>query len=203
MKTNLITLLFIFCTVITTLMAQEKEKRGFISISLGPSVNLGNNQSHYLTIYGPSGQIIGKSDNSNSIPVGNIGLNLNLIETGYVFKFGLGFTGKWQGGAYIKNKDNTKITSSFGAILLGPMYMFHINDQLDLDLKARVGRMYYSEESSRSASESYYLGGDFGAALRFHIAKKWSLLTGIDYQTGLNISDINRINTSFGIAFRY
>ncbi|WP_215223838.1 hypothetical protein [Echinicola shivajiensis] len=202
MKTNLITLLLIFCTV-TTLIAQEKEKRGFISISLGPSVNLGNNQSHYLTIHGPSGQIIGKSDDNNSIPAGNIGLNLNLIEAGYVFKFGLGFTGKWQGGAYIKNQGDTEITGSFGAILLGPMYMLHINDQLDLDIKARVGRMYYSEEASSSASESYYLGGDFGAALRFHIAKKWSLLTGIDYQTGLNISNINRINTSFGVAFRY
>ncbi|AWW29244.1 hypothetical protein DN752_03300 [Echinicola strongylocentroti] len=190
--------------------AQEKPKKGFISVGIGPSISLSSSQSYI-------------SNGQNTPPPqyftpGTLGANVTLLEAGYVFPSKIGITLKWSGTAFIKTKETELSNGNIetlnaekgvGSIAIGPMYSFALTPSLNLDIKARIGRMYLSKETSKSysdgsnsssSSKGIGLGGEFGVGIRKHFARKWSWMTGIDLQGARNGI---QLNTSFGIGFRY
>jgi hypothetical protein len=163
--------LFIACHV--PLKAQDQRNNGYIGLGLGPSFLFGNN-----------------------IKAGT-GLNLTLLNAGYVLGKGFGITGTWAGGAHVFDSEAaahghgnpSTITAhtelSYGVLMIGPMYTLNLTDDSSLDFKAKLGSLYTREKSTSEAyaytSENFTLGASLGVGYRKKIANRWCVMVSSDY----------------------
>jgi hypothetical protein len=171
-----IALVFLFvCN--NPLKAQDNRNNGFVGIGLGPSFLSGNNHVKAGT-----------------------GLNLTLLNAGYVWEKGFGITGVWTGGAHIFDTEATvnhhgttstlpaQVEMSYGALMIGPMYTLYLSANSSLDLKARVGSLYTREKSTSEVSayesEKFTISTSLGVGYRQKIANHWSLMLSSDYYAG-------------------
>jgi len=185
-----------------------KFKRGYIGISLGPTVHTGTQSGPLMIIpisYGSTSYTIPKTP---LLKPGDVGLNINLIDAGYTIGKKWGIALKWQGGAYINELDSEVLMSNFGMIMLGPMYSVGLGNDLFLDLKLRTGTMYsgntYEDRYGYESESSYFsLGWEGGATLRYNFASRWASINNLEYQNQFSPYNerISRINISSGIAF--
>ncbi|MCH7399167.1 hypothetical protein MM236_14275 [Belliella sp. DSM 107340] len=217
MKKTLLLLSLILLT--NQLFSQEtiKFKKGFIGISLGTSIYVG---SEYRVV----NDVVNTPSYGNStdsfrpalaIRPGTFGLNLNLIDAGYDIWKGIGLNLRWQGGAYVISKYNENLIVNYGGIMVGPMYSIYLNEELTIDLKSRFGRSYfgsshevdygYGNGKFKNEFNYYNLSVDAGISLRYNFAKKWTIISNLEYQyfySGMKES-LDRINVSTGIGFRF
>lgn len=188
-----------------------KLKRGYIGISLGPTIYTGTVTGPAIIVpipYGsPHNYVIPETP---TIKPGNVGLNISIIDGGYNIWRKWGIALKWQGGAYMDELDGEVLISNFGMIMLGPMYSIQFQKDLILDLKLRTGRMYsgysYETDNSKGEGSSYSMGIEGGATLRYQFANKWASINNIEYQNQYAYfpnDRISRINVSSGIAFMF
>jgi len=155
-----------------------------------------------------------------------VGLSLNLLNAGYVFKSNFGVNLKWMGAGHAVSTDRQV---GYGAILIGPMYSVPVGDRTYLDLKLASGLFWIVEKgapfTSVTSPDDPLLadkGGrqswmrlsltNFaaGVALRHHFAKRWAFLFLTEYNSGKS-SDVSffisgkhlqAISVNMGVAFR-
>lgn len=184
------------------LSAQEMQsKKGFISISIGPSFPLGDFAS----------SDIGNTDAGFA----NNGLSINLINFGYLFSENFGITAMLNGSAYPFDADNgNEPIWSYGALLVGPLFSTPLDkEKADLDLRFMVGTLTAILDPDNGNEEQEGSAGaiSIGAGIRYHLSDKISLATGLDYISSnpefeVNGNDFNQsvasLNLTFGISFR-
>lgn len=156
--------------------AQDQRNKGYIGVGLGPSYILGN----------------------NNVKAGT-GLNLNLLNVGYVLGKGFGINGVWAGGAHQYDSEATiyihgstpspaKVEFSYGVLMVGPMYTLNLTEDASLDFKLRLGRLYTSNKATTADSETIFenatLGASFGVGYRKQFANRWCLMLSSDYYAG-------------------
>lgn len=206
MNKKLYIITFFFILSLATFGQETKHfKNGYLAISLGPSIYTG-------------GTIQYSSQNQGILPVGTdpkissnaVGLNFNFIDAGYSFYKNIGVSLKLQGGFFTNKADRKVLKSNFGAILIGPMYSFEIHDDLVIDLKVKGGRFFnvldFTDELANSYRESEFdFGMELGTTVRYHLSPTTSWVNNIDFQNqfGGSRDNVNRINISTGIAFRF
>jgi hypothetical protein len=172
-----IVLIFIFFCIQTS--AQERDKKGYVSLNAGPTFKLSGNQH-------PSG------------------LQLH-VELGYEIWNGLGVVGTWTGGAYAFQDQYyffngsqwtpvpVNVQLGYGMLMVGPMYVVRFDKRSSLDIKARLGRYFYEDVakgSNLSANNTNTsLGYQFSGSYQYRFAKWWSCFASIDY--GTNRADFN------------
>ncbi len=163
--------------------AQNPERRGYVGVGLGPSFLMGYSEG--------------------SISAGT-GLNLNLLNFGYIFGKGLGVNATWVGGAHIiKNNTNmagnniifiNRTEISYGMLMVGPMYSLNISERSTIDFKARAGIYYVRETFSFSSnsslnSDSYAQtrnpGYSLASTYRYQFASRWCGILSGDYFSSL------------------
>lgn len=215
---KIVLLIFIFLAC-TDGFSQEifKFKKGYIGVSVGPSVYIGSEYRVTETVsntpwYSNSTDAYRPA---LSIKSGTFGLNLNLIDAGFDIWKGIGLNLRWQGGAYVISKHNENLLVNYGGIMIGPMYSIYLNEELTIDLKSRFGQTYFgsshevdygpSNGKFKSEFNYYNLSIDAGISLRYNFAKKWTMMNNFEYQyfySGMRES-LDRINVSTGIGFRF
>lgn len=174
-------------------IAQTSEvKKGYIGITLGPAF--------------PLQDIKNQTD-------GGTGLNINLVNFGYTFGKNLGLTASLLGGAHLSKSVQKDAFSSYGALLIGPMYTVNFSENSMVHLKMMLGSVHslfeYTMTSSTSTSESLAFGYAVGIVFRYNFSKTWCLLLNTDYLSGKssvyvdegNIAALN-INAGIGVRLR-
>ena len=160
--------------------AQVSERRGYIGIGIGPS---------FLMDYDLGGE---KAET---------GLNIALLDFGYVFAKGFGISASWTGGAHnfdpgviTFTTNNATLTGkiegmvSYGALMVGPLYSLKLTNNSFINFKARCG-MFYSRESMamrfyNSELEKSSLGYSIAISYQLKIAKHWCIMLSSDYYSG-------------------
>ena len=172
--------MLLFFTV--SLRAQVPDKRGYIGMSLGPSFLAG-----YWASNGKTGT----------------GLNINLINFGYVLGKGFGVSAAWVGGAHLFHSRSYVLNGqgngnsysfpvdsevSYGMLLVGPMYCVALSGNSYLDFRGRCGVSHTTEKMSSSqfggnlSTES--VGYSIGVGYRIKLAPRWCILLSGDYYSG-------------------
>jgi len=183
--------------------AQSVERQGYIGIGIGPSFLMGYTLADEKA---------------------KTGLNITLLDFGYVFAKGFGVSASWVGGAHNFNPgiisitiNNVNLTGkisgtvSYGALMVGPLYSLKLTDKSFINIKARCG-MFYSKESMsmnlfESESEKSSLGYSVTISYQLKIAKRWCVMLTADYYSGTleSISSSNdRLNVlalNAGVGF--
>lgn len=183
--------------------AQFTERRGYIGIGIGPSFLMGYELANEKA---------------------KAGLNLALLDFGYVFAKGFGISASWTGGAHNFDPGNVTITIdnntltgkiegtvSYGTLMVGPLYSLKLSDRSFINLKARCGMLYTKESMtmnlySRELEKSSF-GYSVAISYQLKIAKRWCIMLSGDYCSGemesLSSSN-NRLNAlalNAGIGF--
>lgn len=176
-----IAILLFLCFLSFSGVSQIAKRKGFIGLSLGPS---------FLLDYKVADTKAGT------------GLNINILNFGYVFDRGFGVSASWIGGAHIFKADiqiydqgtaystvaNCEVIH--GALMIGPMYSIKISNNACFDVKALCGRFFANEAISsypfESKTETNSLGYSFSIAYRIQFASRWCTMLSSDYYSGKN-----------------
>lgn len=217
MKTVLSLIAFVVLSNIAT--AQEKNttntnessrRRGYIGFSIGPSFSMGDFAKQSVAL---EPGLTGSESTST-------GLQLNLVNVGYLFTKHIGITGSWFGAAYSRTSNfRTDLEPwSCGGIMVGPLISFPISEKVEWDLRPMLGRAVCSGQRQNTTLEpvesSASLIFNMGTVFRIHLAKKFSLLLTADYfSTKLKFKDngaspdgppVQKITAlSLGLGFAY
>lgn len=177
-------------TVQNKIVNTSNKRKGFIGLSIGASM--------------PVGDFADKSNGG-----AKTGVQLNLINFGYLFSDNFGITATWFGAANAIDFDNVD-PWSYGGLMTGPLLTFPISEKADWDFKPMIGYsvttlpdLGYGTE--QAASIAFNLGTQF----RIHVGNKVSLLLSADYfSTKPEFEDydfeqnIRTLSLGFGVAFR-
>src|SRR5690606_29984764 len=121
MKATHLTILTLFTFLSFESPAQTPQRNGYIGISIGPSIPIGEFKDEALA---------------------RTGVNLSLINFGYLFNGRFGIAANWFGGAHIIDGGAFGISDgmwSYGGLLAGPLVSNRIGSQLDFDVKLQIG----------------------------------------------------------------
>ncbi|MBX2954593.1 MAG: hypothetical protein KF846_00460 [Cyclobacteriaceae bacterium] len=185
-----------FLSILTLLVALKslsqtiEDKKGYIGITLGPAF--------------PLADIKDKGD-------GGTGLNINLVNFGYTFGKNIGISALWSGGAHLSKSLQEDAISSYGTLLIGPLYRIPITEKSHIHVKAMIGSVYsafeYKFEVSRAEIQSLSIGYSFGAVYTYSFSKNWCLMLNTDYLSAksslfVDNGKIAAINVNAGVGFR-
>ncbi len=193
MKTYIALILFVvLCNIAiaqeknTTKPKESPRRRGYIGFSLGPSFPIGDFAKQSFAL---DPGVTGSESTST-------GLQLNLVNVGYLFTKHIGIAGSWFGAAYSRTSDfRTDLEPwSCGGIMIGPLISFPISEKVEWDLRPMLGRAVCSGQRQNTTPEpvesSASLIFNMGTVFRIHLAKKISLLVTADYfSTKLKFKD--------------
>lgn len=177
------------------LFAQSSNRKGFIGITLGPSIPIGDFADNSLS-----------NDNAG---FAKTGFNINVINFGYKFGQNFGITGSWFGAEHSVDAGGVDDMLSYGGLMGGPMLSFPVNEKLDFDLKGMIGFFSSTLNQNKPGETSGIgVGFDFGTSFRYNFTEKWCLLINGDYfASNLKFDEGNKkissINLSLGIAFSW
>src|SRR5690606_1940630 len=121
MKLKITAILIACITVTLTATPQEQKRKGYIGISIGPSI--------------PIGEF--KEEGS-----ANTGVNLSLINFGYLFNNRVGIAANWFGGAHTVDVSQFGLANgmwSYGGLLAGPLVSTPIGSKVDFDARVQIG----------------------------------------------------------------
>lgn len=182
-----------------------QSKKGYLGISLGPSFYTGTPQRNMFQNQG-----VPNSPTDPEISKGQIGFNINMIDAGYTFTDNWGVVFKLQGGNQVSKSDGKVLKSTFGTFMIGPMYSIQVQENMVLDMKFKGGRFFnvltFNDQFGSSFSNSdFNFGMEAGVTLRYHLSTQTSWINNLDFQNqfGGNDENINRINLTTGVAFRF
>ncbi len=180
---------------------QEFESKGYIGISLGPSFPMGD--------FKDGGTFAGFGALT--------GLQISVINFGYLFTKNFGITANWFGSAYDISTSGVldNATWSIGGLSVGPLISFSAN-VFEFDIRPTIGFIYVVTPEF-SANGIIYVESDnatafnldLGATARFNFAKRWALIANIDYMSSKpkfatidSYQQINTLGITAGIAYR-
>lgn len=186
-------LLIILCSLIMLpgVFAQDsgEEKKGYINLSMGPSIPLGSFGSTDLS-----------DDNSG---YANVGFNLQLINFGYKFSKHLGMAVMWSGSSFNIDKDAVLANSgletafsvdatpySYGSILAGVLVSMPQGD-FEFDFRGLIGLGYGI--SPEIKYNGYDLQGEY-AILKQDKSESFALAYDLGIGTRYNVSDLINLN---------
>jgi len=211
MKKILLFSLILFAAFQAYSQETVKFRRGYVGISLGPTIHTGSPSGPMVVVpvsYGTSSSY--QLPETPLLQPGSVGLTIHLVDAGYTFGKNWGIALKWQGGAYVEELNEEVFVSNFGMIMIGPMYSVQLQDDLFLDIKVRTGRMYaghsFEGNGRGSQSELFSMGLEAGATLRYNFANRWASINNLEFQNQFNNfkhERINRINITSGVAFLF
>lgn len=189
------TLILAITLITTALFAQINDRRGYIGITVGPSIAIGDFSS--------------KSLDNNKAGFAKTGLNIGLVNFGYRLGENFGLTALWFGAAHKADIDGFDATWSYGGLMGGGMFTIPINNKFAFDLKAMAGFVSARIDAGDWGDENGDGAGfDFGAVLRYHFTDRWSVLMTTDFFTSKPDFDegkqtISTININAGLAYRF
>lgn len=138
------------------------KRKGFIGLSVGASI--------------PVGDFADKSNGG-----AKTGVQLNLVNFGYLFSDNFGISATWFGAANSIDIDGID-PWSYGGLMAGPLLSFPISEKANWDFKPMIGYsvttvpdLGYGTEQATSFAFS------LGTQLRIHVGSKVSLLLSADY----------------------
>lgn len=181
--------------VITKNSKTAKEKRkGYIGISLGASIPLGDFADKY---------------NGGA----KTGVELSLVDFGYLFSDNLGIAVRWFGGANPLDSNYDIDPWSYGGILVGPLVSYPISEKVDWDVRPMIGYAVTTmpEANYYNFDPAMSFAFNFGTQFRFHVGEKISLLVHADYfSTKAKFEsydyelkqNIATFSLGFGVAYR-
>lgn len=187
-------ILFFIIIMSNNLLAQESGRRGFIGISLGPSMPVGDYADKSL---GNSGAGFAKN-----------GIGFTPINFGYKFGKNFGISALWSGAAHSVDIDGIDATWSYGGVMAGPMYSISLNEKLDIDLRGMVGFVSATADLKEyENNEGTGVSIDLGTSLRYNFATKWCFLISADFFTSKpkmneGKQKMSSFNIGMGIAYR-
>ena len=177
---------------ITKMNIQIQKRRGYIGLSIGPSI--------------PVGEF---ADISNG--VAKTGIQLNLVNFGYLFSENFGIAAKWFGAANPVDAEGID-PWSYGGLMTGPLLSFQVADKVEWDFHPMIGYCVAMLPDLGTGYVSEYDGSfayNIGAAFRFNVGNKVALLVGADYFSTKSVFQDNHIEQKigtlsfdFGVAFR-
>lgn len=171
----------------------SKKRKGYIGMSFGASI--------------PVGDFADKN-----IGGAKTGVELSLVDFGYLISENLGIAARWFGGANPLDSNYDIDPWSYGGVLVGPLVSYPISEKIDWDLRPMIGYAvtimpdagaYYNVDPAMS------FAFNFGTQFRFHVAEKISLLLHADYfstkakfdEFGME-QNIATFSLGFGVAYR-
>lgn len=166
---------------------REQAHKSSRPLSLGQSNGVSDGRKGYIGL--GLGASFGKAGNS-----GATGLNLNLIDFGYLFQENIGIAGKWGGQGYSEGG----IGFGIGYLMAGPMASWRANPNTRLEAKAMIGFGGVTIPELDLKSEIGFAYG-FEFQTRFQLSEKASFLTFVGYNA---LSIYNAFSMGIGIAFR-
>ena len=139
-----------------------ENRRNFVGLSIGASIPIG-----------------AFADDDDGLA--KAGLQLNLINIGYLFTENIGLTATWFGTANpLKFYEN--IYWSYGGLMIGPLFSYPVSRKLSWDFKPMVG---YSVTTSPDLftliERSNAFAFSIGSQLRNHLSPRASILISADY----------------------
>lgn len=189
MKLKNILFLFVLTSVALQITAQEQKRKGYIGISVGPSIPIGEFKEEGWA---------------------NTGANLSLINFGYLFNNRVGIAANWFGGAHAVDVSQFGLADgmwSYGGLLAGPLVSTPIGSNVDFDARVQIGF-----SAANLKLDGYNLDGSgfaysAGIGIRTHLGEKWSLNFNADVLTAKNTGDymdrkIQAINPTIGVSYR-
>ncbi|RZA08752.1 MAG: hypothetical protein EOO68_01615 [Moraxellaceae bacterium] len=158
----------------TTAFAQSDDRRkGFIGISIGPSIPVGD---------------FGKENKDVPGLKTGAGAHLNLVNFGYRFSDRIGIAGKWFGGSNTLQVDGKVLEDidpwSYGGMMAGPMVAIPLSEKIELDFRPMIGYSItqypkYKDEPTLNSDAS--LAYSLGANIQFNIASRFGIHAMLDY----------------------
>ena len=199
--------------------SKTRTKNGYISVSVGPAFPVGNLADKNIRDNDEAGLAIG-------------GPQLNIIF-GRSFSKNFGFSMLWGAALHVLDKDPLNIPLknapvwAYGVRMIGPSLSFpSANGAVEFDVRALVGVMsvlspeLVPTNSSISKVSSFATNASafgIGVGLRYHLSKKTSFITTLDYiissnlefnsskpefEDGFEEQKITVVNLSAGISYR-
>ena len=112
---------------------ETSTRRGYIGISLGLSIPLGDFAKKENFAFGTG--LTGPEKTS-------VGLQLNLVNFGYLFSEHLGISAAWFGAAYNRksNRGYELDPWSCGGIMVSPLFSFDVSEKVEWGLTPMLGR---------------------------------------------------------------
>jgi hypothetical protein len=202
MKTHIALMMFVITSHLA--IAQEKStadetkngktkrnevsrRKGYIGISLGPSFPLGDFAKKENFAFGTG--LTGPEKTS-------VGLQLNLINFGYLFSEHVGISAAWFGAAYNRtgNRGYELDPWSCGGLMVGPLFSFPMSEKVEWDLRAMFGRSVCSGQPENGGTSTVETNSalifNIGSVHRVHLSKRISLLLSADFfSTKLKFKD--------------
>ena len=166
------------------------KRKGYLGGTLGISI--------------PAGDF---ADKSNGLA--ETGMQLNLVNFGYLFGENIGITAIWFGAT---NPIDSKGDDSwaYGGILVGPLVSFPLSEKVDWDFRPMIG--YASTAvpfSGLNPKQVLSVAFNVGTLFRINVGKKVALLLNADYfSTKPEFKDfgfsqkIGTVSLGFGVAYR-
>lgn len=166
------------------------KRKGYIGLSFGPSL--------------PVGEFADKSDG-----FAKKGLQINLVNFGYLFSSNVGITASWFGAANPVDAYGFD-PWSYGGLMVGPLLSPTFSEKIDLDFKPMIGYCVATlPDLGYGTEEAISFAFSLGSQLRFHVGRKFSLILSIDYfSTQSEFQDygidqhISTVTVGFGAAYR-
>ncbi|MEO1022412.1 MAG: outer membrane beta-barrel protein [Bacteroidota bacterium] len=186
----------------TSVFAQEApEKKGFITISIGPAF--------------PIGDFASTSTADPTSGFADTGVHINLINFGYLFSENVGITALLSGSAhpFAVQTVNDPLWS-YGNLMVGPLLSFPSKKRdMNFDLRVMFGTMSATLDPDDGTSD---IDGDgfafsLGGGVRYHLSRTLSLSGNLDLISSEPEFDVNgteqtqqigALSLSVGISFR-
>jgi hypothetical protein len=148
----------------------KASKKGYVGLSVGVNI--------------PMGQFASKTgDDLNNAPgFAKSGVQLNLVNFGYLFTEHIGICGVIF--AATNNIDVEDVDPwGYGGVLVGPLISYPIGSNIDWDLRPMIGysMVNLSSRDKIGNQQSSAFGMNLGTMFRFHVSKSVSLTLNGDY----------------------
>lgn len=170
--------------------SNSERRKGFIGLSLGVSIPVGD-----------------FADKSNGLA--KTGMQLNLINFGYLFSENFGISGMWFGAANPLDLDGYD-PWSYGGLMVAPFLSFPLSDKVEWDFRPMIGYSVTTlPDIGRGIEQASSFALNIGTVFRVNVGNKVSLLLSADYLStkpefkGYSFEQsIGTISLGYGVAYR-
>lgn len=168
----------------------DKPKPGYVAVTIGPSF--------------PTGDF---ADSQNGMA--NTGVNLTLINFGFLFSEHLGISASWFGAAYPLDNDDFD-PWSYGGLMVGPLLSFELSENAEWDFKPMIGyAVTKAPDIGKGEEEATSFAINLGTLIRVHMSSTFSLALSADlFGTKAKFKDlgfeqdIGALSLGLGLAYR-
>jgi len=169
----------------------SEKRKGFIGLSLGASIPIGD-----------------FADKSNGLA--KTGLQINLVNFGYLFAENFGIAGIWFGAANPLDFFYEVDPWAYGGLMVGPLMSFPLSEKVEWDFRPMIGYSVTTlPDLGWGTEQASSFAFNIGTIFRINVGNKVSLLLSADYfSTKPEFKDngfeqnIGTLSLGFGVAYR-